>query len=121
VGAPIVKKEYHEDLGEQDDEGYYDYEYRYWVYLFDLEGRNYRARIYTHSPREADIMGLDGTRHPQYEEDLRVMGDYLRDEAGIRTILTLRGRRGGFEPTLVFGWRRLLRPWARNRIPPPPT
>lgn len=112
-GAPIVKKEYREDLGEQDDEGYYDYEYRYWVYSFDLDGRNYRARIYTDLPKEADVMGLDGTRHPEHEEDLRVIGAYLRDEAGIRTILTLGGRSGGFQPTLSYGWRRWLRTLRR--------
>src|SRR5256885_933685 len=29
VADPIVTKEYREDLGEQDDQGYYDYAYRY--------------------------------------------------------------------------------------------
>jgi hypothetical protein len=86
VAAPVVKKEYREDLGEQDADGYYDYEYRYWVYWFDLDGRNYRARVYTDTPKQADIDGMDGTRHPQYDEDLRVIGAYLRDEAGIRKV-----------------------------------
>ena len=98
---PLVTKEYCEDLGERDDEGYYDYAYRYWVYSFSLDGRNYRARIYTDTPGEADVMGTDETRHRQYEEDLRVIGTYLRGEAGIRTILTL-GASGGFEPALTL-------------------
>jgi hypothetical protein len=108
----IVRKEYCEDLGEQDEDGYYDYAYRYWVYWFDLDGRTYRARIYTDEPREADVMDLDGTRHPEYEEDLRIIGAYLRDEAKIRTILTLGGRKGGFEPTLRY--RPALRFWRRR-------
>ena len=108
MAAPIVTKEYREELGEQDDEGYYVYQYRQWVYRFDLDGRNYGASVYTDQPRVAVVMGEDGTRHPQYEEDLRVIGENLRDEAGIRTILTYGGRR--LERALVFGWRRLLPP-----------
>jgi hypothetical protein len=101
VTEPIVSKEYFEDLGEQDDQGLYDFEYRYWVYRFELDGRTYRARIYTDTPDEADVLGLDGTRHPEYDEDLRTIGAYLRREAGVRTILTL-GPSGGFEPALRF-------------------
>jgi len=33
-----VSKEYREDLGEQDDEGYCDFEYRYWWYAFEVDG-----------------------------------------------------------------------------------
>ncbi len=32
---PVVRKEYHEDLGTKDEEGYYDFAYRYWIYWFD--------------------------------------------------------------------------------------
>ena len=101
VADPIVTKEYRKDLGEQDDQGYYDYAYRYWAYFFDLDGRNYTARIYTDTPEEANVMGADGTRHPQYEDDLRAIGTYLHREAAVSTILTL-GRSGAFEPTLEF-------------------
>ena len=97
-----MTKEYCEDLGERDSEGYYDYAYCYWVYWFDLDGRNYRARIYTDTPEEADVMEMDATRHSQWADDLRVIGEYLRGDAGVRTILTL-GSSGGFEPTLKFG------------------
>ena len=97
MAEPVVTKEYFEDLGERDDEGYYDYAYRYWVYWFDLDGRHYRARIYTDMPDEADVMGTDETRHPEHDDDLRVIRAYLRDEVGVRTMLTL-GASGGFEP-----------------------
>jgi hypothetical protein len=94
--VPTVKKEYREDLGERDADGYYDYEYRYWAYSFNLDGRNYGATVYTHTPKEAYVNGMDGTRHPEHEDDLRIVGAYLRDEAGIRTIRTLGGRKGGY-------------------------
>ena len=46
-------------------------------------GVTFRARIYTDRPREANVIGLDGTRHSEHEADLRIIGTYLRDEAGI--------------------------------------
>jgi hypothetical protein len=46
-------------------------------------------------------MGMDGTRHPEHDDDLRAIGEYLRHEAGVRTILTL-GSGGGFEPALTL-------------------
>jgi len=94
-----VSKEYREDLGEQDDEGYRDFEYRYWWYAFEVDGRNYVARIYTDTPEEADVMEADGTRHPEYADDLQTIAAYLRREAAVRTLLTI-GANGDFEPTL---------------------
>jgi len=99
VADSVVTREYVEDLGEQDAEGFYDYAYRFWLYRFDLDGRRYRARIYTDDPEEANVMDTDGTRHPEYDADLRAIAEYLRREAGVRTILTL-GASGGFEPAL---------------------
>jgi hypothetical protein len=101
VAEPVVAKEYVEDLGEQDSNGLFDYAYRYWLYRFDLDGRTYRARVYTDEPEEASVMGMDGTRHPEHDDDLRAIGEYLRREAGVRTILTL-GAGGGFEPALTL-------------------
>src|SRR4051794_4365539 len=101
VADPIVTKEYREDLGEQDDQGYYDDAFRYWAYFFDLDGRNDTAGIYTDTPEKANVMGAGGTRHPQYEDDLRAIGTYLYREAAVSTILTL-DRSGAFEPTLEF-------------------
>ena len=89
VGEPVVTKEFREDLGTKDDEGTYDYAYRYWVYWFDLDGRKYRARVYTDSPEEASVMNLDSGRPTQYRDDLQTIGDYMRREAGIRTISAL--------------------------------
>jgi hypothetical protein len=37
----VVSKEYLEDLGERDDDGYYDYAYSYWAYSFDFGDREY--------------------------------------------------------------------------------
>ena len=47
-------------------------------------------------------MEMDGTRHPEYEDDLGAIAEYLHREAGVKTILTLGGPSGGFQPTLTF-------------------
>ena len=73
MAAPVVTKEYREDLGIRNEDGYYEYAYRYWVYWFDLDGRRYRARVYTDSPDEADVMHL-GLRSAQYEQDVQTIG-----------------------------------------------
>jgi hypothetical protein len=99
MARPVVTKEYREDLGTKDADGFYEYEYRYWVYWFDLDGRRYRARIYTDTADDADVMELDGGRRTDFEDDVRTIGEYLRQEAGVRTISTL-GPSGGFEPLI---------------------
>jgi hypothetical protein len=58
----IVSKEYREDLGERDEHGYYDVEYRYWWYTIEIDGRKYEARIYTDTPEEADVPGTPSRR-----------------------------------------------------------
>jgi hypothetical protein len=101
MGTPLVKREYYEDLGTKDDEGYYDYAYRYWIYWFDIDGRNYRARVYVDSQEETDVMDVDGSRPREFDDDLRVIAEYMRREIGVKTVLTL-GPSGGFEPTMTF-------------------
>jgi hypothetical protein len=98
---PVVLTEYQEDLGEKAADGSYGYEYRYWVYWIDLDGRRYRARIYTDTAHDADVMHLDGPHPPEYEDDLRTIGDYLRQDAGVQTISTL-GPSGEYEPVIRF-------------------
>jgi hypothetical protein len=97
----VVKKEYHEDLGTKDEEGYYDFAYRYWIYSFDIGGRSYRARVYTHSQEEADVMDIDGSRPREFEDEVRMIAEYMRRESGVKTVLTL-GPSGGFEPKITF-------------------
>jgi hypothetical protein len=99
--GPVVTKEYREDLGTKDADGLYDYEYRYWIYWFELDGRRYRARIYTNSADEADVMHLDGGRRSEYEDDLRTIGEYLHQEAGVQSISII-GPSGGFETLIRF-------------------
>jgi hypothetical protein len=98
---PVVTKEYREDLGERNAEGSYDYEYRYWIYWFDFDGRRYRARIHTDDPSNASVMEIGSGRTAACGEDLRVIASYLRDDAGIRTVSTLSST-GGFEPVITF-------------------
>ena len=101
VAEPVVLKEYHEELGEKDADGFYDYAYRYWVYWFDLDGRRYRVRIYIDEPSNASVMEMDAGRAREYEDDLRAIAGYLRREAGIRTVSALSSS-GGFEPVISF-------------------
>ena len=101
MAKPVVTKEYVEDLGERDEDGVYDYAYRYWNYHIDLDGRTYRARIYLDEPDEANVMHVDGRRRAEYDDDLRTIGAYLHREAGVRTVLTLAAS-GGFEPVLTL-------------------
>jgi len=98
---PDVTKEYREDLGERDADGFYDYAYRYWVYWFDFDGRRYRARIYTDDETDASVMNIGSGRAAAYDDDLRAIAAYLREEAGIRTVSTL-SPMGGFEPVITF-------------------
>src|SRR3954468_9354682 len=70
---PDVTKEYREDLGERDADGFYDYAYRYWVYWFDFDGRRYRARIYTDDQTDASVMHIGSGRAATYDDDLRAI------------------------------------------------
>lgn len=101
VAEPVVTKEYREDLGERDADGFYDYAYRYWVYWFDFDGRRYRARIYTDDQTDASVMHIGSGRAATYDDDLRAIAAYLRNEAQIRTVSTL-SPAGGFEPVITF-------------------
>jgi hypothetical protein len=98
----LVSKEYFEDLGTRDQDGYYDYAYRYWVYEFDLDGRRYGAKVYTDEPEAAYVMDLDSSRPRQYDADLRVIAEYMRDDANVTTIMGLGGPSGGFTPVMTF-------------------
>jgi hypothetical protein len=101
VAEPVVTKEYREDLGERDADGFCDYAYRYWVYWFDFDGRRYRARIYTDDQTDASVMHIGSGRPATYDDDLRAIAAYLRNEAEIRTVSTL-SPAGGFEPVITF-------------------
>ena len=101
MDEPVVTREYREDLGEQDADGFYDYAYRYWNYWFDFGDRHYRARIYVDSQDEANVMQVDGPKDERYADDLQTIAAHLRGTAGVRTILTL-SPLGGFEPELFL-------------------
>jgi hypothetical protein len=101
VAELVVTKEYREDLGTKDADGYYDYDYRYWDYSFDLDGRKYRARIYADTPEEANVMHLEDARPAEFEDDLVTIGEYMRREAGVIAICIL-GATGTFEPAITY-------------------
>jgi len=97
----LLTKEYVEDLGTIDRHGYYDYAYRYWDYVFDLDGRRYGARIYTDEPEATYVTDFESSRPRQYDDDLRVIAEYMRGDANVTTVKAL-GASGGYEPVITF-------------------
>lgn len=52
----IWTKEYQEDLGTEDEKGWYDYAYRYYIYWFTLPNKQkIEVRRYTDTPDECSI------------------------------------------------------------------
>lgn len=53
-------KVYYEELGEKDQNGFYDYAYHYWVYLFSFpSGDKIRAKKYMDEPDECSLFLFD--------------------------------------------------------------
>jgi hypothetical protein len=107
VGEPKVTKEYKEDVGERDAEGFYDYVYRYWEYIFDFGDRLYRARIYTDEPEAAMVTALGSTEMRWSEAatnpDLRAIADHLKADVDPVEVRMLRPRpRGDPYDRVVF-------------------
>ena len=58
MSAAIIRwsKHYHEDLGSQDESGYYDYVYRYFMYSFySPSGSKIIIRQYQEEPKKGSI------------------------------------------------------------------
>ena len=52
----IWGKKYYEELGEKDQEGFYDYAYHYYIYLFRLpDGNKIRIKRYMDTPNECSL------------------------------------------------------------------
>ena len=54
---PIIwQKEYYEDLGEQDEDGFFDYAYYYFIYVFQLPDKSeIKIRQYTDTTDECSL------------------------------------------------------------------
>lgn len=85
----VVSKEYLEDLGERDDDGYYDYAYCYWAYSSDFGDREYWARVYTDTPKEAGVGGPLGRVGPGSRADVEEIARYLRANEGVEVVKIL--------------------------------
>jgi hypothetical protein len=94
-----VAKEYREEFGEQDDDGYYDFVYRYFWFDIVVGGRKYSAKIYTDEPDVVCVMGLKG--QPS-ERELRLMARHFIDAEGVTTVMVI-GPSGEFEPVDLEG------------------
>ncbi len=51
-----IQKDHYVDKGEQDEQGYYDYYYEYYIYTFTDKQFSYIARRYVDTPEEASFM-----------------------------------------------------------------
>jgi hypothetical protein len=86
VAEPRVAKEYKEELGERDADGFYDYAYRWCEYSFDFGTAHYRARVYDDEPHVAAVMELEGrSEDPPRDEVLRVVAAHLAAD-GVREL-----------------------------------
>ncbi len=92
-----VRKEYCEELGEQDEEGCYDYAYRYFAYELDLGDRRYWARVYTDTPEEASVGGPLRKAEARSRDDLEAIARYLKAHEGV-TVVKSQGPSGAYEP-----------------------
>jgi hypothetical protein len=86
----VAEKVYREDVGE---DGAYDY--RYWDYDLDIDGRRYGARVYRDEPGCAYVAIAPRPVDPEQHGDLRAIAGFFRAE-GVE-LYTL-GRSGGYEP-----------------------
>jgi hypothetical protein len=100
-----VTKEYREDLGEQDAEGNYDYEYRYWDITFDFSDRKYTGRVYTDTPDEASIRGPLRTADEKSGRDLEAMVRYLAEIEGVNKVVTIEDPSGKLPMNRTGGYR----------------
>ena len=100
-----VTKEYREDLGEQDAEEYYDYEYRYWDITFDFGDRQYTGRIYADTPDKASIRGPLRTANERSLRDVEAMARHLVQVEGVSKVLTIEDPSGKLPMNPSGGYR----------------
>jgi hypothetical protein len=98
-----VSKEYYEDLGTRDDQGRYEYAYKWFGYEFDFGDRQYWAKVYTDTPDEAAVGGVSGVggraiprSDLQATRDLQAIARYFKEVEGIQLVKV--GRSAGYEP-----------------------
>jgi hypothetical protein len=92
---PKVTKEYFEDLGERDAEGFYDYAYRYWGYSFDFGERQYGVRVYIDEPGVAFVNGPTRWSEAPRDPYLRAIVRHVEADAGPVEVRIL-GPGGGY-------------------------
>ncbi|MGI4870607.1 MAG: hypothetical protein ACRYFX_05445 [Janthinobacterium lividum] len=71
-------KKYHEDLGEEDENGFFDYVYRYFVYIFYLPaGYKIKVRRYTDTIDECHLFMYKGYSEEQFDKNLLQKWEYI--------------------------------------------
>jgi hypothetical protein len=101
MSAHLIKwrKEYHEDIGEEDENGFFDYVYRYFIYHFYLPDKTLiTVRQYTDTIDECAFYftGADEQLIKQIKEELLrylpCVVDFMISSQGVKKLLYFDGR-----------------------------
>jgi hypothetical protein len=92
---PIKKilwsRTYHEDVGEKDSDGSYDYAYCYYIYLFSLpDRRTLRMRRYTDTPDQCslfmDLKELTRMQDTETLDHVHAIINFLIAKEGVKKV-----------------------------------
>jgi hypothetical protein len=84
-------------------------QYEYWVYSFDVDGRDYTVRRYCDEPEEAHILSTVRNADAQALGDARTIARFLIEEEGVRRVNRYNTRSGVFDRRVDTRARRLAR------------
>jgi hypothetical protein len=87
----LWSKTYHEDVGEKDSDGYYDYAYCYHIYLFSLpDRRTLRVRRYTDTPDQCslfmDLKELTRMQDTETLDHVHAIINFLMAKEGVKKV-----------------------------------
>jgi len=71
-------------------------QYEYWLYEFQVEGREYAVRRYTDEPDQATILSNVGNADEQALADAADIARYLIDQEGVATVSRYDAKTGVF-------------------------
>jgi hypothetical protein len=72
-------------------------QYEYWVYTFEIEGRDYSVRRYCDTPHEAHILSTVRNADEQALGDAAAIARFLLEEEGVRRVHRYNTRTGTFD------------------------
>jgi hypothetical protein len=87
----LWSRTYHEDVGEKDRDGSYDYAYCYYIYVFSLpERRTLRVRQYTDTPDQCslfmDLKELTRMQDTETLDHVHAIINFLMAKEGVKKV-----------------------------------